>query len=67
MEEHDKGKELTCVPQKSSGKLFVSQDWTPQTLRVIYDLFDNRIADMYLDGEINPDSPTLVSFLEDQD
>lgn len=48
----DNGAELICSEQKGNGKLFLSRDWTPQTLRVIYELFDDKIVDMYLNGEL---------------
>lgn len=59
----DEGEELTCKRQKSSGKLFVSEDWTPQTLRIIYELFDDKIVDMFLDGELENSEPDLVKFI----
>lgn len=58
----DKGEKLVCVPQNGNGKLFLSRDWTPQTLRVIYELFEDKIVDMYLDGELEKSEPKLVNF-----
>jgi folate-dependent phosphoribosylglycinamide formyltransferase PurN len=46
--------------QKSSGKLFLGEDWLPQHLRVIYDTFDNDIVDRYLDGEFGHRQPPLI-------
>ena len=60
----DKGASLICIPQKGSGKLFLGSDWTPQTLRVIYELFDDKIVDMYLNGELEQRQPDLVDFLK---
>ncbi|CAM3530166.1 formyl transferase [Marinicrinis lubricantis] len=54
------GKEMTPVPQKSSGKLFTSADWHPQHLRLIYNTFNNDIVDKYLDGELPQHEPPLV-------
>jgi methionyl-tRNA formyltransferase len=48
------------VPQRSSGKLFTSTDWTPQHLRLIYNTFDNDIVDRYLDGDLGHQAPPLV-------
>lgn len=62
----DEGKELECYPQKSAGKLFMSRDWTPQTLRLIYDVFDDKIVDRYLEGELTRDDPNLISFFDKQ-
>ena len=64
MEKLDDGAKLICEKQKSSGKLFLGRDWTPQTLRVIYELFEDRIVDMFLDGELERVEPKLVNFLE---
>lgn len=62
----DQGAELICQPQKSTGKLFLSNDWTPQTLRVIYELFEDKIVDRYLDGELEQSTPSLVDFFADK-
>lgn len=59
----DEGARLVCHKQKSAGKLFLGSDWTPQTLRVIYELYDDKIVDMYLDGELDRSEPELVNFL----
>lgn len=59
---YDNGKELLCHEQKGNGKLFLSDDWTPQTLRVIYNLFDDRIVDMFLNGEITSNPPKIIDF-----
>lgn len=62
----DDGAEIVCTPQKNAGKLFLSKDWTPQTLRVIYELFDDKIVDMYLSGELEKDEPVLVNFIKNK-
>lgn len=51
---------LNYVPQKSAGKLFLSSDWKPEHLRVIYGLFNNDIVDRYLDGDLPKIEPPLV-------
>lgn len=58
----DQGAELVCSPQNANGKLFLSRDWTPQTLRVIYELFEDKIVNMYLDGKLEKSEPKLVNF-----
>lgn len=50
--------------QTSSGKLWVSSDWRPEHLRVIYEKFDNEIVDRYLDGEFESQEPDLVRQFE---
>ncbi len=47
-------------PQKSLGKLFTSEDWKPQHLRLIYNTFNNDIVDKYLDGELGHQEPPLI-------
>jgi hypothetical protein len=54
------GAQIAEVPQRSGGKLFLSKDWKPEHLRVIYNLFDNDIVDQYLDGKLGHDEPPLV-------
>ena len=60
----DTGKELVCIPQKGSGKLFNEEDWTPQNLTVIYDLYDDQIVDRFLEGYFVKTEPELVNFLK---
>lgn len=62
---YDKGKALICHEQKGNGKLFLSEDWSPQTLRVIYDLFDDKIVDMFLKGEITSNSPKIIDYFSE--
>lgn len=60
----DQGALLSTHDMKKAGKLFESSDWTPETLRVIYELFDDKIVDMFLSGEIDRPPPTTISFLK---
>lgn len=50
--------------QKSTGKLWVADDWRPEHLRVIYEKFDNDIVDHYLDGQLNQHEPELIRQFE---
>ncbi|KHL94003.1 methionyl-tRNA formyltransferase [Paenibacillus sp. IHB B 3415] len=54
------GETIIEVPQKSSGKLFTSNDWEAHHLRIIYKLFNNDIVDHYLRGELGKTEPPLV-------
>ena len=47
--------------QKQSGKLFLTSDFQPYHLNVIYKLFKNQIVQRYLDGELSKKPPSLVS------
>lgn len=46
-------------PQMSNGKLWVGSDWMPQHLRFIYDVYDNKIVDNYLDKKLENMNPKL--------
>lgn len=49
------------VAQRRNGKLFLARDWKPEHLRLIYDLYGDKIVDQYLDGEFNNNNqPNLV-------
>lgn len=54
------GLEITPVKQKGNGKLWIATDWTPEHLRVIYKLYDNKIVDMFLDGKFGIIEPNLI-------
>lgn len=58
--------ELTYSKQKSAGKLYVTTDWQPQHLRVIYQLFNNDIVDQFLDGKLPHIQPQLVNVFADR-
>jgi len=49
--------------QKSTGRLFLTKDFEAAHLRVIYDLYDNKIVDNYLNGEFGSNVPSLISGL----
>lgn len=62
LDKYDSGNEIICQKQMGSGKLFVSEDWTPQNLVLIYDVFKDQIVDRYLDGTLIKTEPKLVKF-----
>lgn len=45
--------------QKGTGKNFLSSDFKPEHLRVIYNLFDDDIVRKYLDGDLKCNIPKL--------
>lgn len=47
--------------QKSSGKLFLSNDFRPEHLRVIYNAYNNNIVRLYLEKKIIPKEPNLFN------
>lgn len=45
----------------STGKLYYKRDWRPEMLRVIYEMYGDRMVDLFLDGKLSPHpSPRLV-------
>ena len=46
--------------QKNSGKLWLSRDWRPEHLLLVYEMFGDRVVDAYLDGKLEQREPTLV-------
>ncbi len=46
-------REYTLISQKSSGKLWLSSDWDPNHLKVIYNQFEDKIVDYCLDNDIS--------------
>tara|TARA_B100001250_G_scaffold410618_1_gene437431 strand:+ start:1189 stop:1998 length:810 start_codon:yes stop_codon:yes gene_type:complete len=49
--------------QKTSGRVWRGKDFHPSHLRVIYDLFNDKMVDKYLDGELGNSKPILYSCL----
>lgn len=47
--------------QKTSGRLFLTRDFQPAHLRVIYDLYENNIVDLYLANQLEAREPKLVT------
>ena len=43
------------------GKLYLKSDWKPEMLRVIYEFFDDKIVDLYLDNKIKCPKPKLIN------
>ena len=54
------GKKLVLHKQKGTGKNFLTRDFIPQHLRVIYDLYNDDIVDQFLDNKISPKSPEVI-------
>jgi len=52
---------INLVDQRVSGKLFLTKDFKPYHLRMIYDLFDDKIVDYYLNGDLLKSNPTLIT------
>lgn len=46
--------------QETSGRIWRSVDWRPAHLHLIYEVYQNRIVDRQLRGELGGKMPTLV-------
>ena len=57
----DRSIELKLHKQRGTGKNFLTRDFFPQHLRVIYDLYDDNIVDAFLGRDIRPENPKLIS------
>jgi len=58
MFEHKRG--WQSYRQRGSGKNFLGSDFRPEHLRVIYDLFEDNLVALYLDGKLLSKTPTLI-------
>lgn len=54
------GGEWKRYKQKGTGKNFLSSDFKPEHLRVIYDVFDDDMVKQYLDSRLVSKKPTLI-------
>jgi folate-dependent phosphoribosylglycinamide formyltransferase PurN len=54
------GKVRPLEKQRTTGRIWRSADWRPEHLHLIYELYENRIVDHYLDGAFRRREPKLV-------
>ena len=54
------GETIEKQVQKQNGKLWLGQDWRPEHLKLVYELYDNKIVDYYLDGKLRQTAPVLI-------
>ena len=45
---------------KLKGKFYKKSDWNPEMLKLIYEKYDDKIVDFYLDGKIKCQKPKLI-------
>mgnify|MGYP001377896937 FL=1 len=55
-----KNKKWFYHKQKTSGRLYLTKDFKPAHLRVIYDLYNNSIVDEYLNKKLSQHTPKLI-------
>jgi len=46
--------------QKGTGKNFLHNDFKPEHLRIIYDVFNDDMVKMYLEGQLKSKTPNLI-------
>lgn len=51
------------ILQKTTGKIWISDDWRPEHLPLIYDTYGDRIVDRVLDGTLVGRKPKTISAL----
>lgn len=49
------------IAQKNTGKIFKGSDWRPEHLNLIYNLYEDKIVDMVISGEIKGKEPNLIN------
>lgn len=54
------GGEWSRHKQKGTGKNFLSDDFKPEHLRVIYDVFNDDVVKQYLEGKLPSKEPRLI-------
>tara|TARA_A100001015_G_scaffold321260_1_gene451068 strand:- start:3031 stop:3843 length:813 start_codon:yes stop_codon:yes gene_type:complete len=59
-------KKFDGIKQNYNGKLWKVSDFHSSHLRVIYNLFDNKIVDLYLDGKLGKQVPRLFSCIKNK-
>ena len=47
------------LAHKTSGIIWTSNDWRPENLKFIYNVYNDRIVDAYLSGELENRPPKL--------
>ena len=51
---------IKAVNQKTTGKLWLKKDWAPKHLKLIYGLYEDKIVNAYLNGELSQHLPKLI-------
>lgn len=49
---------------RTTGRIWRSVDWRPAHLHMIYDLYENRVVDQFLDGNLGGRPPVIFDGLE---
>lgn len=49
------------VSQRTTGRIWRGLDWRPEHLQPVYELYEDRIVDLYLQGEFEVRQPSLIT------
>lgn len=55
---------IDATTQTTSGRLFLVRDFQPHHLRVNYDIFDDRMVDAWLAGDLGSTEPRLIRHID---
>ena len=50
--------------QIGNGKLYLTRDFHPSHLRMIYDIYDDKIVNAFLDKKLNKNKPKIISYFK---
>lgn len=59
------GRATEATKQTTPGRLFLVRDFQPHHLRVNYDLFNDRMVDAWVSGELGGNEPHLIRHIDD--
>lgn len=51
------------IPQKGYGRVFTGKDWRPDHLKLIYEVYEDRIVDAVIEKEIIGRKPDLITVI----
>tara|TARA_A100001388_G_C28749998_1_gene491614 strand:+ start:700 stop:1512 length:813 start_codon:yes stop_codon:yes gene_type:complete len=57
-------KDWTYREQRTNGRLYLTKDFHPSHLRIIYDLYDNKIVNEYLNNKLKSNRPNLINYFK---
>ena len=59
-----KNKKLITYKQENQGRVYFKKDFNVKYLRLVYNFFDDKIVDLYINNEINPDKTKIFQIKE---
>lgn len=59
----NRGKQFIFIKSKDEGRYFRAKDFSPIHLKTIYDYYDDKVVNLYLEKIINPLKVNLINFV----